>query len=233
MAEQGEASVKLGDIVYAKIAGRIRSGQYAVDTRLPTENEFADMLGVSRPVVREALARLRDAGIVMSRRGSGTYVQRAIDTGPADVPLTSIADMRRCLEYRISFEGESAYHAALGLPQDRADLTAAMARLDQGLAQMRMDVDDDFGFHLAITRATGNRFFHTTMIHLRPSILTALSITPSFMAVRTPERLAMLHAEHTAIYDAIMANDGDAARTAMRTHLSNAMRRVFDGVDEH
>lgn len=230
MANNDASSVKLSDLVYAKIAGRIRSGEYALDARLPTENELAEMLGVSRPIVREALARLRDGGIVVSRRGSGTYVQQPME--PDREPrLTSIADMRRCLDYRISLEGEAAYHAALGASDDRADLIDAMAKLEQGLAVDVLQVDDDFGFHFAVSKATGNRFFHSTMAGLRTSIITAMGITPSFLAVRSHDRLVMLHAEHVRVYDAIMANDPSGAQSAMREHLTNAMRRVFEGVD--
>ncbi|RVT42303.1 FadR/GntR family transcriptional regulator [Sphingobium algorifonticola] len=229
MNQTDASSVKLGDLVYAKIAGRIRSGEYAVDTRMPTEKEFSEMLGVSRPVVREALARLRDAGVVVSRRGSGTYVQRKPEVR-GEAPLTSIADMRRCLEFRISFEGEAAYHAALGVPEDRHDLIAAITRLQRDSEELRMDTEDDFAFHLAVAKASGNRFFVGTLEKLRESVITAMGITPSFMAVRTPDRLAMLHAEHVAVYDAIMANAPDSAREAMRTHLKNAMQRVFEGV---
>jgi DNA-binding FadR family transcriptional regulator len=231
MVEHGASTVKLGDIVYAKIAGRIRNGDYPVDSRLPNENDLAEMLGVSRPVVREALARLRDAGVVTSRRGSGTYVQRTMtEERLGEAPLTSITDMRKCLEFRISLEGEAAYHAAAGRPEDRADLESAMARLAQGIEQGMLRVEDDFAFHYAVARASGNRFFVSTMASLRESIVTAMGITPSFSAVRTPERLALLHAEHRAVFDAILANDPDGARIAMRTHLSNAMQRVFEGV---
>lgn len=226
------SSVKLSDLAYAKIAGRIRSGEYVVDTRMPTEIELAEMLGVSRPVVREALARLRNDGVVVSRRGSGTYVCKAPEVGEIRIPaLSSIADMRRCLEYRISIESEAAWHAARGRPEHRAALTAAMVRLNANLAHDSIEVDDDFAFHLAVARATGNRFFEFGMTILRDSIVTAMGITPSFMPVRSHERLAILHAEHVAVYDAIMANDAEAASSAMRYHLESAMRRVFEGVD--
>lgn len=229
MSMTDASSVKLGDLVYAKIAGRIRSGEYPIDTKLPTENEFAEMLGVSRPVVREALARLRDAGAVVSRRGSGTYVQRKPEVS-REAPLTSIADMRRCLEFRISLEGEAAYHAAIGKVADREDLTLAIAQLRRDLESGKLEAEHDFAFHYAIAKASGNRFFFGAMADLRHSIITAMGITPSFMTERTPERLGLLHGEHVAVYDAIVANDPEAARAAMRTHLTNAMRRVFEGV---
>lgn len=232
MVDNGASTVKLGDIVYAKIAGRIRNGDYPVDSRLPTEQQFAEMLGVSRPVVREALARLRDHGVVSSRRGSGTYVRRAVSEDRlGDSPLTSIADMRRCLEFRVSVEGEAAYHAAMGRPEDRADLISAIALLEREGPSGQLEVEHDFAFHFAIAKASGNRFFVSTMADMRDSIITAMGITPSFMAIRTPDRLALLHAEHRAVFDAVMVNDAEGARAAMRTHLTNAMQRVFEGVD--
>jgi len=224
-------TVKLSDIVYAKIAGRIRSGEYAAESRLPTENDLADALGVSRPVVREALARLRNDGVVLSRRGSGTYVrpQRDIPATQAP-PLTSIADMRRCLEYRISVEGEAAWHAAIGVTDDRPPLIEAMELLNTDYDRGVLQPDHDFAFHYAVALASGNRFFHETMAALRPTIITAMQITPNFTTTKSRDRLTELHAEHRAVYDAVMANDPEAARQAMRRHLTRAMQRVFDGI---
>ncbi len=225
------STVKLSDIVYAKIAGRIRSGEYAAESRLPTENDLADTLGVSRPVVREALARLRNDGVVLSRRGSGTYVRPQRDMAAVQAPpLTSIADMRRCLDYRISVEGEAAWHAALGNTIDRAPLIEAMALLD---ADYKLDIlqpEHDFAFHHAVAFASGNRFFHETMASLRPTIITAMQITPNFTTTKSRDRLTELHGEHGAVFDAVMANDAEGARAAMRQHLTRAMQRVFDGI---
>lgn len=230
-SEREPGAVKLSDIVYAKIAGRIRSGEYPVDSRLPTENDLAEALGVSRPIVREALARLRNDGVVMSRRGSGTYVQRVHDTAPHRMPpLTSIADMKRCLEYRISLEGESAWHAALGIAEDRLALTEAITLLDLDYENNVLEPEHDFGFHHAVALATGNRFFHETMAAMRETMITAMQITPNFVSQRAHDRLAGLHREHRAVYDAVMANDPEAARDAMRTHLTRAMQRVFEGL---
>jgi len=229
--DRDTGAVKLSDIVYAKIAGRIRSAEYPVDSRLPTENELAEALGVSRPIVREALARLRNDGVVMSRRGSGTYVQRVQDSLPSRLPpLSSISDMKRCLEYRISIEGESAWHAARGSAEDRAALAEAMARLDDDHARRALGPENDFGFHHAVALATGNRFFHETMSSMRETIITAMQITPNFISPRSHDRLSALHSEHAAVYAAILANDADGAREAMRTHLTRAMQRVFDGL---
>lgn len=223
---------KLSDVAYAKIAGSIASGEYAIGNKLPTENELAESFGVSRPIVREALARLRDDGLVTSRRGSGTYVRSApVAPDRRMAPLSSIADMRKCLQFRISLEGEAAYHAALALDDDgRNSINVAIARLERDLHAEEVEVDDDFNFHLSIARATRNRFFSATLTSMRVPTMVGMKIVTNFSGVKAPERIGEIHAEHCAIVEAIFSRDGDAAREAMRGHLENAMARAFQGV---
>jgi GntR family transcriptional regulator, transcriptional repressor for pyruvate dehydrogenase complex len=210
-------ALKLSDLVYAKIAAKIRSGEYPVDSRLPTENE--------------ALARLRNDGTVVSRRGSGTYVQKVQEVGENSHPrLTSISDMRRCLEYRISLEGEAAWHAARGQEADREALHAAIAAIANDANVSTFDPAHDFEFHYGVALATGNRFFSETMLNMRSSILTAMEITPAFIQTNEGDRVIRIHNEHRDVYDAILENNADAARDAMRSHLTHAMNRVFEGI---
>ncbi len=225
------ASPKLSELAYARIAASITSGEYAVGAKLPTENELADLLSVSRPIIREALSRLRDDGLVVSRRGSGTYVRRA--PLPEDrrlAPLSSISDMRRCLDFRLSFETQCALHAAQALtPEGEARIRDALTRLEQGLSASEIDIEDDFNFHLAVARATENRFFAAALSAMREPITAGMDITRHFSLLRTRERLLDLHEEHVRIADAISARDGSAAEKAMRVHLENAIVRAFDG----
>lgn len=221
----GPGPAKLSDVAYAKIFGRISAGEYPIDSRLPTENALASLLAVSRPVVREALARLRDDGFVTSRRGSGTYVVRTPEQELIrPPPLLSLGDMRHCLQFRISFEGEAAYHAARH-GGDRAQLTEAIRRLEEGLTAEVIGAEDDYLFHYAVTHSTGNRFFTTVMNDLRESIMSGMDITRSFGSLR-----ARVHEQHLEIYTAIMANDAEEARASMRRHLESAMRRAFEGL---
>jgi GntR family transcriptional regulator, transcriptional repressor for pyruvate dehydrogenase complex len=181
--------------------------------------------------VREALARLRNDGTVVSRRGSGTYVQRAHEVGEnSHPPLTSISDMRRCLEFRISLEGEAAWHAARGNGEDRSAMKAAIDAIENDASVSTFDPGHDFEFHLGVAIASGNRFFSETMLNMRTSILTAMEITPAFIQPTSPNRVSRIHDEHRAVFDAIMANDAEKARDAMRSHLTHAMNRVFDGI---
>ena len=229
-AEQAP-SAKLSDVAYARIAGSIASAEYAVGTKLPTENEMAEMLSVSRPIVREALARLRDDGLVVSRRGSGTYVRRA--PSPADhhlAPLSSISDMRKCLEFRIAFEGEAAFEAARGLTSEGWErLAAALAQLEQSLEMREIPVEEDYAFHLAVASASDNRFFAATLAAMREPITIGMGITRNLSFLRTDEAVRALHREHADIAAAIETRDCEGARAAMRLHLNNAMRRAFEG----
>ena len=85
--------------------------------RLPTENELAVHFRVSRPIVRRALARLREDELVRSIQGSGTVViYQAGDPASAGgngMVQGSVRDLQRCFEFRLLIESEAAYLAAL------------------------------------------------------------------------------------------------------------------------
>ena len=60
------------------MAGLIDKGEFSEGGRLPAESDLASRFGVSRPVIREALSRLRVMGVIVSRKGSGSYVQNVV-----------------------------------------------------------------------------------------------------------------------------------------------------------
>lgn len=231
--DSSSSSPKLSDVVYEHILGRIVDGTYPIGARLPAETMMAQEFSISRPVVREALARLREDGVIKSRRGSGNYVQRAPSTAAVRLaPLSSIADMGRCYEFRLSLEGEVAYYAALPEAEVyRGHLDEALHRLDAAVERNAIGVEEDFDFHCAIARATGNRFFETALISLRDSAILGMTLTRTLSLMRPRERLLAVHREHLDIAAAIRTNDPETARKAMRRHIQNARRRVFEGTD--
>ncbi|WP_316862105.1 GntR family transcriptional regulator, partial [uncultured Cohaesibacter sp.] len=108
-----KSAPSLADTVYEALLSRIVAGTYPENSKLPTEAELAEDLGASRPTVRAAIARLRESGLVASRRGSGSFVlKRPDDSFLQFAPIESIADIQRSYEYRIMLEGEAAYFAA-------------------------------------------------------------------------------------------------------------------------
>ena len=86
---------KLADRVYDRVFEAISLGKWPEGRRIPTENQLCNMFSVSRSVVREALARLRSDGVIISRQGSGSYVHRKPDTQLLEyAPAGNIAGMR-------------------------------------------------------------------------------------------------------------------------------------------
>jgi len=122
---------KLADQLYEQILDRIVNGGLAVGGKLPSESQLGELFGVSRPVVREALSRLQADGVVISRHGSGSYVQRRPNQAFALLaPTGDVANLMRCMEFRIALEGEAASLAARR--RTEADLT----RLEKALAEL-------------------------------------------------------------------------------------------------
>lgn len=225
----------LSDVVYERILANIVSSDFVVNSRLPPEAELAKRFGVSRPVVREALARLRDDDVIVSQQGSGSYVKAK----PAPVLLsfglpTSIADMQRCFEFRLSIESEAAFQAANH--RTKADLRALSASFEAReavIARNDIGVEEDFAFHRTICVATQNRFFVETMDFLHDNITTGINFTRNLLLPRAAYRLGKVQSEHANILRAIDVGDGEAARRAMRTHLGSAKKRLFEGTDSN
>jgi DNA-binding FadR family transcriptional regulator len=228
------SEAKRSAAIYQHIFELIIDGEFPVNARLPSETELALRFGASRPVVREALARLRDDGIIVSRQGSGSYVKRRPDIAVLRfVPVSSVNDIQRCFEFRHGLEGVAAALAAeRSEDADLAEIRAAFDALEAATRNHQHGVDADERFHLAIAKATHNTYHVSVQSSLQPHIVFGMSLTRNLSMLRTAERLRVVQDEHRAILEAIAARDANAARTAMHAHLDNARRRMFEGVPE-
>lgn len=220
----------LAEEVVQALGEDIRQGQLKPGDKLPTESEIMATMGVSRTVVREALSRLQASGLVETRHGIGTFVLER----PAEAPspfrigpdaLGTAMDVMAMLEFRVSVEAEAAgLAAARRTDAQLAAMRQALDELKHGADAGNDAVESDFAFHLAIARATGNRYFTDLMGHLGTMV-----IPRSRLQVNTPERVQYLERvsiEHENIYDAIERRDPDAAKAAMRMHLTNSRERL-------
>lgn len=228
------ASGKLSDRVYEYILDQLIAGAFPVNSRIPTELELAGRLSVSRPVVRDALQRLREEGLLASRQGSGTVVLKRPDSAIASfAPISSIADIQRCFAFRYALEGEAAALAARQHdPGAIRRLANALAALQAAGTEGRAAEAEDFDFHYAVADATGNHFFTSTLIAIREQIAAGIHINRGLTLIRPRrERLLTVQKEHDAIYKAVAAGDEAKARQAMQRHIENARRRVFEGAE--
>jgi len=223
--------VKLSDQIYELVLNSIVEGSYPESSKLPTETELARRFGVSRPVIREALARLRDDGLIQSRKGAGSFVRRRPDEAVLRFsPVGSIADIQRCFEFRVALEPHAAQLAAERRDENSLRRIAqALASLDKAVETGSLGVDADFEFHLAVALASENRFFLTTFTSLQEPARTGMSINRNLSLLNPAERLGLVQLEHVAVYEAIRLGLADEAREAMLRHIENARRRVFEG----
>ncbi len=221
--------VKLADQVYEELLGQVVAGQFGEGARLPAESELARACGVSRPVVREALSRLRADGIIVSRHGSGSYVRRR--PGPDLLklaPIGSLAELMRCFEFRVGLEGEAAALAASRRSrQDLVELEAALAELERVIAAGEVGAEADIRFHNAIAHATKNKLFESALQTLSAHTIQGMSLARNLSLRASLARMRLVQGEHQRILQAIRDEDSVAAREAMRVHIDNARTRVL------
>ncbi|MFM0049096.1 FadR/GntR family transcriptional regulator [Caballeronia grimmiae] len=220
----------LADRIYSDILSSIIEGEFKEGDRLMTEHALAERFATSRPTVREALARLRADGIIVTRRGSGTMVGRRPDPNVRRfAPLETLSDIRRCYEFRIVTEAGAAELAASKADED--DISAiqdAWDRLERVVeAQQGTGAKDDFAFHLAVARASKNQFFITALSFIEEQVVFSMNLSRNLSLVKTLERQRLVQREHLDVLDAIRARDSARAADAMKTHLENALDRMF------
>lgn len=216
----------LAERVAADLRARLGSGELRAGDRLPTEHELVRQHGVSRTVVREALAGLRADGLVVARQGSGVFV--ADRKTPRTLSLFSLEPKRissiiETLEVRAALESEAASLAA-----ERAS-PAELAKIKECHLAMCAAIDageqaeaQDYAFHLAIAEATHNRHFAEFF-----SLLGARTIPRAQATERGASRDYLTHIrdEHERIIEAIAKGDTVAAHRTMRAHLKESQAR--------
>lgn len=214
--------------VAALLSREIENGGFPAGHRLPTEQQLADRFGVSRNVVREAVAQLRADGVIEARQGVGAFVRAPEQRAAIRIDRDALKDgdnMERLFELRCILEAEAAALAAERRTPEH--LVAIKAALDRMGGEERWEdgsIEADLAFHREIARATGNGYIHTFIAficeQIRRSIHYARAVNPLHDLVDVNV------GEHVVIYEALAAGDADAAADAMRRHIIGAAARV-------
>jgi GntR family transcriptional repressor for pyruvate dehydrogenase complex len=228
---------KLADLVIGTLRKRISAGEYRAGAKLPTESQMTTIFGVSRTVVREAIAALSADGLVQPRQGAGVFV-----VGNAASPFTSIgADSSNkisvalnVIEVRMGIEIESAGLAALRRSNSQdAAIQEAWNEFERLLKLGTPTGKTDFAFHRAIAAATNNPFYIEVLDGLGSRTIPCDVASPwGTESVLTHEYQTGLQREHLAILRAISAQDAEGAREAMRQHLSLSQQRYRNRLRE-
>jgi GntR family transcriptional repressor for pyruvate dehydrogenase complex len=221
----------LTDEVVERLAGQIRKGRFAPGARLPTEQALMTAMGVSRTVVREAVAALRADGLVTTRQGSGAFVAGDSSRVPFRIDpegLSSIGDVLEVMELRLAIEVEAAALAAARItPARLIPIRRALRSIETVLAKGGGAVKEDFAFHQAIARASGNTRIAELLELLGHHVIPRQSVRMAQMASASAQRLYLtrIQEEHGRIFQAICDADAAEARRAMRAHLTRSLAR--------
>jgi len=220
---------KVSTQIAEQIRTSILAGEFNPGEKLPPERELAEMFGVSRPSVREAINVLASSGLVESYQGGGTVVRSLVETS-AGMPLSELIriDGDRALdviEVRQGMESWTAWYAATrALPEDVRRLEAIVAGMKANLEELKHSEDLDAHFHTVIARATHN----VVWSHMMQSIFDAMQEFQRdvWRAVYlTEEDQRLLYEHHYRIYEMIRDRNPEGARSAMMEHLTFAQKR--------
>ncbi|HJV35946.1 FadR/GntR family transcriptional regulator [Geomonas sp.] len=220
---------KVSTQIAEQIRASILAGEFNPGEKLPPERELAEMFGVSRPSVREALNFLASTGLVETYQGGGTVVRSLVETN-ASLPLSELIriDGDRALdviEVRKGMESWTAWYAATrALPEDIRRLQVIVDGMAKNLEELKHSEDLDAHFHTLIAKATHN----VVWFHMMQSIFDAMQEFQRdvWRAVYlTEEDHKLLYSHHNKIYEMIRDRNADGARDAMMEHLTFAQKR--------
>jgi GntR family transcriptional repressor for pyruvate dehydrogenase complex len=210
------------DRVVDHVRRLIEQGALGRGDRLPGERDLAHELGVSRPSVRSGLEALEAMGVLVSRRGAGTFIA----DGPPDLgtqPLSLLASLHRLspaemfearLVLEVGIAGLAARHATAEQLAAMADEVSEMfAALDDPRAFLLHDVR----FHRAIATGCGNRVLAALM-----EMVAAQFYELRKQTINRARDLRQSAEMHRKIYRAVRAHDAAAAQSAMAEHLDAA-----------
>jgi DNA-binding FadR family transcriptional regulator len=223
------SQVRLSDQAYAAIVDIITSKDLEVGARLPAESSLAEMFGVSRAIVREALVRLASDGITEARRGAGSFVKsRPSDRLAAFMPSTELPTTLGSYEVRFVLEAEAARLAATRrTAQEMMHVQDGMDMLRMALQSSEPAHAEDMELHRRIAEATGNPAFLIAFDALHADVDKIMRAGVDISRSRPPEVIATMLREHDQIVDAIRAQDPEGAALAMRWHLWEGRRRLM------
>lgn len=232
MAGRAQKAQKGAGTLVSQVSEALRreigAGTYRPGDKLPSEARLTELHGVSRTVVREAIAALRSDGLVEARQGSGVFVMEAVQSAmPSfqNLDAARIFSVIELLELRTAVEVEAA-----GLAAQRRSPMQEEAIFDRHRTVLQLleagqpTTEADFALHLSIAEATNNPRFPEFLAMLGAGIIPRAALQ-SVGDDGPRAYIGRLHEEHEAIILAISNSDEAAAREAMRKHLKGSQSR--------
>ncbi|HEY6349855.1 MAG TPA: FadR/GntR family transcriptional regulator [Candidatus Angelobacter sp.] len=196
--------------------------------KLPAERELAEMFGVSRSSIRDAMRSLELVGLVEPRQGAGTVV-REISADVLVTPLSNVLAHKRqlvgeLLDFRKMLEPPLSARAATHASSEKiSEMEEILCRQGEKLSRGELAIEEDSEFHYAIALASGN----SVVLRVLDILMDLLRETRARSLQRKgrPEKSI---AGHRRILAAIKRQDPGAAEAAMRQHLKDIEQIVVE-----
>lgn len=208
----------LGEHVESQLKDYILTTPVNVGDKIPTEFELADMFGVGRSTIREAVKGLVTKGMLEVRRGSGTYVisTQTLDEDP--LSLSRYSDKYKLalelLDVRLMLEPEIAALAALhSTEEEKVRLVTLCEAVEENIRKNENHLPNDVKYHEYIAKCSRNRVVETLIPIISTAVITFGNLTYRKLLDETVR-------SHRSILNAILAGDSVGARCAMVSHLS-------------
>lgn len=218
---------KISDQIYEQIRDLIYRGEYRPGERLMAERDLASLFKVGRPTVRSALQKLIDNGLVIARRGVGTFVadntsQKINSTflqmmGGEEFSVTEFQETRMALEVK-----SAELAAQRSTDDDIRLLKKSHARVEEELVAGNAQMNSDISFHMNIAYATKN----IVHIQLMKSIYEVQHIVMDHAYAKLLQGMKiddLVLKQHADIVEAIISRNSALARQTMEAHLGSIL----------
>ncbi len=196
--------------------------------KLPAERELAEMFGVSRSSIRDAIRSLELIGMVEPRQGAGTVVCEVTAESLVN-PLAGLLKHQQqlvseLLDFRMMIEPPLAARAAThASPEEIAEMEEILRRQDEKLAKGELAVEEDSEFHYSVAMASGN----SVVLKVLDMLMDLLRDTRE-RSLQIQGRPQKSLGGHRRILAAIKRHDAEAAKAAMRRHIEDVEEIVLN-----
>lgn len=207
------------------IRENIASGKWEVGSKIPSENQLTEALGVSRASIRAAIRHFVGLGVLESVHGKGTFVISSQMEPHVDensrFTQNDFKDIQKVLEFRWIVEPEACYKATLKEDPDLIrNLKVLLDRMVDNVGNQEVFVQSDMDFHMEICKGAEN-----------PLIVKSMQMVynenkKNFRQINDQFGYKDGIYYHSLIYKAMEEENANAARDYMQEHLRQALDRM-------
>ena len=215
------------DAITMRLRHAIETGVYSDGDRLPPERRLATAFGAARSTIRKALERLEDAGLVVRRIGSGTYVNYSGPLSEPDDNITDLISPLQLIDARLAIEPYMTRLAAVhATSRDLAAIEITLARLEESRDDKVSFSRWDSEFHQQLARCSRNPLLLRLYLQIN-EVRTHAQWAATRESILTPVQIDAYNEQHRAIYSALRQRDPQRASNVIREHLDKARKDLL------